>query len=122
MDRELLYLLNRMSKRPRLVSELLGLAGDGWSSASILDFDLALERWDILIEDREAQTIEVSAPPRPRNAPAKVTVKRYKTLEALLGLSVGAGSREKDPEVEADAALLLAGKLDLFSIEDDDDA
>lgn len=119
MDRELLYLLNRMSKRPRLVSELLGLAGDGWSAASMLDFDLGFERWDMLLEDRESETVEVAAPPRSRNAAPKITVKKYKTLDALLGLSVGAGTREKDPEVEADGALLLAGKLDLFSIGED---
>jgi hypothetical protein len=115
-----LILLDRISKRPHRISDLLEVQESGWSQAAALDLDKAFERFILSVEARQAETVKRTAPAVPKGQRPKVDVPKYRGWAEILNLPA-ADVVEDDPEELAEAFEFLAGNLDFWSLSDDED-
>lgn len=83
----------------------------GFSAEVCLDLDLALERFDLWLEARQAETVEE---PMPRQANPTIRVPRHRDLYGLLGIERPAERDEEEPHIEDAAAAILRGDIGLL--------
>lgn len=111
-DRWFLHLLNRATKRPQRPSEFLGLRAFGYDAGTLIDFDLAIERFDIWYEERANASVDV--PAEKRTGPPMTKVPKYPTVADVLDLDGEgeAATRALTPEEQATVAALAHGTID----------
>lgn len=109
-----MFLVNRATKRPQRPSAFLGLSAR-ISADACLDFDLAVEQFDLWLEERQNERVEKDAP---HDQKPKVSEPKYKTIRDLLGLDDPAF--RLSPEDERIAEAVAAGLIDLDDLTDAD--
>ncbi len=81
-----MYRLDQLSRRPQRPSEILRMREAGYPDGICIDLDLAVLEFGDWVEGRANETVEEHVPKPPKNPPHTKTVRKYKSLNALLGI------------------------------------